>query len=75
MSARRAGHGSRRVACRSAGAGRWRKRKSRFPPLDAGAGIDPFLDALEGLEAPGLVPPEDAVRVNELLDQMGLALT
>lgn len=42
--------------------------------LDAGAGIDPFLNLLEGVEARGLVPPEDAVRVNELLDQMDLAL-
>jgi predicted dehydrogenase len=43
-------------------------------PLDAGAGIEPFLDDLEGRQAPGLVPPEDAVRVNALLDHMGLAL-
>lgn len=45
-----------------------------LPALDAGAGIEPFLDALEGAPAPGLVLPEEALRVNELLDEMGLLL-
>lgn len=42
--------------------------------LDAGTGILPFLDALEGRPAPALVPPEEAARVNALLDAMGLRL-
>jgi predicted dehydrogenase len=45
-----------------------------FPlaPLDAGEGIRPFLQALDGASSPALVPPEDAARVNALLDAMGL---
>ncbi|MFA8386332.1 MAG: Gfo/Idh/MocA family protein [Pelagibaca sp.] len=41
-------------------------------PLDAGEGIVPFLDALEGENPPALVPPEAAISVNALLDAMGL---
>lgn len=46
----------------------------KLPPLDAGEGIEPFLDKLEGKDAMGLVPVEDAVRVNEVLDRMDLNL-
>lgn len=42
--------------------------------LDAGAGIQPFLDAIDGRPATGLVPPDEAARVNALLDAMGLRL-
>ena len=41
-------------------------------PLDAGEGIEPFLDTLEGREPTGLVPPRDAVQVNTVLDLMNL---
>lgn len=44
----------------------------QLPPLDAGEGVEPFLDALEGKDATGLVPPQEAARVNILLDQMKL---
>lgn len=43
-------------------------------PLDAGAGIEPFLDVLEGRPAPGLVPQLEAAQVNVVLDEMGLRL-
>lgn len=43
-------------------------------PLDAGAGLEPFLAALNGEQAEGLVPPDDAVAVNRLIDAMGLRL-
>ncbi|MGK7753074.1 MULTISPECIES: Gfo/Idh/MocA family protein [unclassified Roseovarius] len=46
----------------------------KLAPLDAGEGIEPFLDVLEGKDAMGLVPVEDAVRVNEVLDRMDLNL-
>ncbi len=45
---------------------------TQLPPLDAGEGVEPFLDALEGKDAIGLVPPQEAARVNILLDQMKL---
>ena len=45
-----------------------------LPPLDAGEGIEPFLDRLEGADAPALVPPFYAVRVNQVLDEMGVRL-
>tara|TARA_R110002049_G_scaffold232379_1_gene404983 strand:- start:37188 stop:38150 length:963 start_codon:yes stop_codon:yes gene_type:complete len=45
---------------------------TQLPPLDAGEGVEPFLDALEGKDARGLVPPQEAGRVNILLDQMKL---
>lgn len=41
-------------------------------PLDAGEGIEPFLDALEGKDSGDLVPPQSAVSVTALLDAMGL---
>ena len=47
-------------------------REIVLSPLDAGAGIDPFLGHLEGLPAPGLVPPGEAAQVNTVLDLMGL---
>ena len=43
-------------------------------PLDAGDGIEPFLDAIEGKDAAGLAPAPEAARVNELLDLMYLQL-
>ncbi|WP_292289868.1 Gfo/Idh/MocA family oxidoreductase [Marivita sp.] len=43
-----------------------------IPPLDAGEGIEPFLDALEGKDTVDLVPPRAAVSVNALLDAMAL---
>ncbi|MEC7760929.1 MAG: Gfo/Idh/MocA family oxidoreductase [Pseudomonadota bacterium] len=43
-------------------------------PLDAGTGILPFLDALEGRDAPAIVPPREAASVNAILDAMGLRL-
>lgn len=49
-------------------------REIVLSPLDAGAGIDPFLSQLEGRPVPGLVPPREAAQVNEVLDQMGLRL-
>lgn len=42
-------------------------------PLDAGEGLRPFLDHLEGRSASGLVPPADAVEINRLLDLMRLS--
>lgn len=43
-------------------------------PLDAGEGIRPFLHALDGAAHTGLVLPPEALRVNALLDAMGLRL-
>jgi predicted dehydrogenase len=43
-------------------------------PLDSGAGLRPFLDLLDGRETAAAVPPQDAARVNALLDAMGLRL-
>ncbi|OWY12154.1 hypothetical protein B6V72_13660 [Thioclava sp. F34-6] len=43
-------------------------------PLDAGTGILPFLSALEGRAAPGLVSAAEAARVNRVLDDLGLRL-
>lgn len=42
---------------------------------DAGEGIDPFLDTLEGRTNPARVTAAEAASVNELLDRMGLRLT
>lgn len=42
--------------------------------LDAGTGIVPFLDRLDGRETYGLVPPAEAASVNAVLDAMGLNL-
>ncbi|MBV0912794.1 Gfo/Idh/MocA family protein [Anianabacter salinae] len=47
----------------------------RLDPLDAGTGILPFLDALDGRRAPALVPAAEAARVNAVLDDLGLRLT
>ena len=41
-------------------------------PLDAGEGVRPFLNALQGKEADALVPPQEATRVNEIIDALGL---
>ena len=41
-------------------------------PLDAGEGIVPFLDALDGKRSDGLVSPDEAALVNAVLDAMGL---
>lgn len=46
--------------------------RETLAPLDAGDAIDPFLDALEGRKSSALVSPEDAARVNEVLELMGL---
>lgn len=43
-------------------------------PLDAGAGVEPFLDLLEGKKNEAAVPAASAVHVNGLLDRMGLRL-
>lgn len=43
-------------------------------PLDAGEGIVPFLDALEGNENEALVPPWEAAGVNAIIDAMDLGL-
>jgi|GEM_PF-1660614 len=43
-----------------------------LPPLDAGEGVEPFLDTLEGKDATGLVPPQAAAQVNVMLDAMNL---
>ncbi|MPQ95308.1 putative dehydrogenase [Thioclava sp. ES.031] len=43
-------------------------------PLDAGTGIVPFLSALKGRAAPGLVSAGEAARVNRVLDDLGLRL-
>ena len=48
--------------------------EAELSSLDAGDGIDPFLEAIDGREASGLVPAADAARVNALLDQMWLRL-
>lgn len=42
--------------------------------LDAGAGIEPFLDTLANRPAEGLVAAAEAARVNTVLDAMGLRL-
>ncbi|SDY34736.1 Gfo/Idh/MocA family protein [Citreimonas salinaria] len=42
--------------------------------LDAGEGIEPFLDTLEGRTNDARVSPEEAASVNAMLDRMGLRL-
>lgn len=44
----------------------------QLSPFDAGEGIVPFLDALEGETPPALVSPDAAASVNAVLDAMGL---
>jgi 1,5-anhydro-D-fructose reductase (1,5-anhydro-D-mannitol-forming) len=46
----------------------------RLAPLDAGEGLRPFLAALSGETAQGLVQPHEGAAVNALLDAMGLRL-
>ncbi|MGR3363873.1 MAG: Gfo/Idh/MocA family protein [Maritimibacter harenae] len=52
----------------------WPDERLALDPLDAGTGILPFLGALEGRDAPALVPPDEAASINALLDEMGLRL-
>lgn len=50
-------------------------KRLRLGALDAGTGILPFLAALEGRSAPGLVPAREAAGVNAVLDDLNLRLT
>lgn len=49
--------------------------RMRLEPLDAGTGIIPFLAAIGGHSPQGLVPANEAARVNAVLDELNLRLT